>query len=41
MIIMESKRKKPTTIQKLYPNAILTDVNCKAENALGIHSGIS
>ena len=34
MIIIESKRKKPATILKKYPNAILADVTSQAENRL-------
>lgn len=34
MIIIESKRKKPETILKKYPNAILADVTSKAKDGL-------
>ena len=34
MIIVESKRKKPSTILKKYPNAILADVTSSAKNGL-------
>ena len=34
MIIIESKRKKPTTILKKYPNAILADVTSGAKDGL-------
>ena len=34
MIIVESKRKKPETIRKKYPNAILADVTSSAKNGL-------
>lgn len=34
MIIIESKRKKPETIQKLYPDAILADVTSSAKDGL-------
>ena len=34
MIIIESKRKKPATIQKIYPNAILADVTSGAKDGL-------
>ena len=34
MIIIESKRKKPATILKKYPNAILADVTSSAEDGL-------
>ena len=34
MIIIESKRKKPTTILKQYPNAILADVTSSAKDGL-------
>ena len=34
MIIVESKRKKPTTILKQYPDAILADVTSGAKDAL-------
>ena len=31
MIVIESKRKKPETIKKAHPNAILADVTCKSK----------
>lgn len=34
MIIIESKRKKPATILKKYPNAVLADVTCGAKDGL-------
>ena len=34
MIIIESKRKKPTTILRQYPNAVLADVTSGAKNDL-------
>ena len=34
MIIIESKRKKPETIQRKYPNAILADVTSSAKDGL-------
>ena len=34
MIIIESKRKKPATILKQYPNAILADVTSSAKDGL-------
>ena len=34
MIIVESKRKKPETILKQYPNAILADVTSGAKDGL-------
>lgn len=34
MIIIESKKKKPSTILKRYPNAILADVTSSAKDAL-------
>ena len=34
MIIVESKRKKPATILKKYPNAILANVTSEAKNGL-------
>lgn len=35
MIIVESKRKKPATILKKYPDAILADVTSGAKDAGG------
>ena len=35
MIVIESKRKKPATILKKYPNAILADVTSSAKDGLG------
>ena len=34
MIIVESKRKKPATVLKKYPNAILADVTSGAKDGL-------
>ena len=34
MIIIESKRKKPATILKKYPNAVLADVTSGAKDGL-------
>lgn len=34
MIIIESKRKKPATILKIYPDAILADVTSGAKDGL-------
>lgn len=34
MIIIESKRKKPVTIFKKYPDAILADVTSSAKDVL-------
>ena len=39
MIIIESKRKKPATILKKYPNAILADVTSGAKDGLGNDCG--
>ena len=34
MIMIKSKRKKPATTLKKYPNAILADVTCSAKDGL-------
>ena len=40
MIIVESKRKKPATIMKKYPDAILADVTSGAKDGLGSRGDI-
>ena len=39
MIIIESKRKKPETILKKYPDAILADVTSRVRGGEGIRPG--
>ena len=40
MIVVESKRKKPATLLKKYPNVILADVTSGAKDGRGADNGI-